>query len=87
MKRVGILDGGHPHILDIAKLVPPGELMRVVKFGETFPPSGSWAEGEETAWSDEDVPKAVKDIESDDNASPIDEDSYLCKTPAPEVSG
>ncbi|PBK70956.1 delta 9-fatty acid desaturase [Armillaria solidipes] len=87
MKRVGILDGGHPHILDIAKLVPPGELMRVVKFGETFPPSGSWAEGEETAWSDEDAPKAVKDIESDDSASPIDEDGHLFKTSAPEVSG
>ncbi|KAK0490960.1 delta9-fatty acid desaturase [Armillaria novae-zelandiae] len=53
MKRVGILEGGHPHILDIAKTVPPGELMRVVKYGEIYPSSGSWGEGEETAWSDE----------------------------------
>ncbi len=31
MKRVGVLHGGHPHILDIAKRVPPSQRLKIAR--------------------------------------------------------
>ncbi len=51
MKRVGILHGGYPHILDIAKTVPPSQRLWVAQHTEL---SHMWEDaGSTTAWSDE----------------------------------
>ncbi|KIY71476.1 delta 9-fatty acid desaturase protein [Cylindrobasidium torrendii FP15055 ss-10] len=34
MKRVGVLSGGHPHILDIARTVPPSQRLKVARYEE-----------------------------------------------------
>ena len=34
MKRAGVLRGGHPHILDIAKTVPPSQRLRIARYEE-----------------------------------------------------
>ncbi len=35
MKRVGVLHGGHPHILDIAKRIPPSQQLKIARYNET----------------------------------------------------
>ncbi|KAK0432097.1 delta 9-fatty acid desaturase protein [Desarmillaria tabescens] len=48
MKRIGILHGGHPHILDIAKRIPPSQQLKIARYNEL---SSNYASS--TAWSDE----------------------------------
>ncbi|KAF8918885.1 hypothetical protein CPB85DRAFT_1249215 [Mucidula mucida] len=58
MKRVGVLHGGHPHILDIVKRVPPSQRLKIARYQEL---GNSNFSGSTTAWSDDDddaiVPK------------------------------
>ncbi|KAF9009129.1 delta 9-fatty acid desaturase protein [Hymenopellis radicata] len=49
MKRVGVLHGGHPHILDIAKRVPPSQRLKIARYQEL---GSSNFSGSTTAWSD-----------------------------------
>ncbi|KAK0232919.1 delta 9-fatty acid desaturase protein [Armillaria fumosa] len=48
MKRVGVLHGGHPHILDIAKRIPPSQQLKIARYNELSPNYAS-----STAWSEE----------------------------------
>ncbi|KAK1227712.1 stearoyl-CoA 9-desaturase [Marasmius sp. AFHP31] len=50
MKRVGILNGGHPHALD-DKTVPPGSRLKVARYSEL---NSSASYSSSTAWSDGD---------------------------------
>ncbi|KAF9254561.1 hypothetical protein L218DRAFT_968067 [Marasmius fiardii PR-910] len=50
MKRVGILNGGHPHALD-DKTVPPGSRLKVARYTELSNPASY---SSSTAWSDDD---------------------------------
>ncbi|KAK0478181.1 delta 9-fatty acid desaturase protein [Armillaria novae-zelandiae] len=52
MKRVGVLHGGHPHILDIAKRIPPSQQLKVARYNELSPNYAS-----STAWSEEEEPR------------------------------
>ncbi len=49
MKRVGVLHGGHPHILDITKRVPPSQRLKIARYQEL---GSSNFSGSTTAWSD-----------------------------------
>ncbi|KAK1223257.1 stearoyl-CoA 9-desaturase [Marasmius sp. AFHP31] len=49
MKRVGVLNGGHPHALD-DKTVPPASRLKVARYTEL---KSSALYGSSTAWSDE----------------------------------
>lgn len=57
MKRVGILHGGHPHILDVAKRVPPSQRLKIARYQElassNYESTTAWSEGED----DEVAPK------------------------------
>ncbi|KAL0565014.1 stearoyl-CoA 9-desaturase [Marasmius crinis-equi] len=50
MKRVGILNGGHPHALD-DKAVPPGSRLKIARYTEL---NSSASYSSSTAWSDGD---------------------------------
>ncbi|PBK77537.1 delta 9-fatty acid desaturase protein [Armillaria solidipes] len=50
MKRVGVLHGGHPHILDIAKRVPPSQRLKIARYNElssNYASSTAWSDGDE----------------------------------------
>ncbi len=50
MKRVGVLHGGHPHILDIAKRIPPSQQLKIARYNElssNYSSSTAWSEEEE----------------------------------------
>ncbi|KAK0506400.1 delta 9-fatty acid desaturase protein [Armillaria luteobubalina] len=52
MKRVGVLHGGHPHILDIAKRIPPSQQLKIARYNELSPNYAS-----STTWSEEEEPR------------------------------
>ncbi|KIY69335.1 hypothetical protein CYLTODRAFT_442758 [Cylindrobasidium torrendii FP15055 ss-10] len=53
MKRVGVLLGGAPHILDIAKQVPPSQRLKIARYQELasvkadYESTTAWSEGED----------------------------------------
>ncbi|PBL01321.1 hypothetical protein ARMGADRAFT_1007324 [Armillaria gallica] len=50
MKRVGVLHGGHPHILDIARRIPPSQQLKIARYNElssNYSSSTAWSEEEE----------------------------------------